>query len=63
MSEEIQKLDRHYKDWRGVVVHVVGFDRSGGRVIFMRADYPHECAQPVELFRSRFERLIDEPDI
>ncbi|WP_414062338.1 DUF4222 domain-containing protein [Rahnella inusitata] len=29
----------------------------------MRADYPHECAQPVELFRSRFERLIDEPDI
>ncbi|MFS7385228.1 DUF4222 domain-containing protein [Rahnella inusitata] len=45
------------------MVHVVGFDRSGGRVIFMRADYPHECAQPVELFRSRFERLIDEPDI
>lgn len=29
MSEEIQKLDRRYKDWRGVVVHVVGFDRSG----------------------------------
>lgn len=63
MSEEIQKLDRRYKDWRGVVVHVVGFDRAGDRVIFMRAGYPHKCAQPVELFRSRFERLIDEPDI
>ena len=60
MSEEIQKLDRRYKDWRGVVVHVVGFDRAGDRVIFMRAGYPHECAQPVELFKSRFERVIDE---
>jgi len=58
MSEEIQTLDRHYKDWRGVVVHVVGFDRAGDRVIFMRAGYPHECAQPVELFRSRFERVM-----
>ncbi|MBF7978617.1 MULTISPECIES: DUF4222 domain-containing protein [Rahnella] len=63
MSEEIQKLDRRYKDWRGVVVHVVGFDRAGDRVIFMRAGYPHECAQPVELFKSRFERVIDEPVI
>ena len=58
MSEEIQKLDRRYKDWRGVVVHVVGFDRAGDRVIFMRAGYPHECAQPVELFKSRFERVM-----
>jgi len=58
MSEEIQTLDRNYKDRRGVVVHVVGFDRAGDRVIFMRAGYPHECAQPVELFRSRFERVM-----
>ncbi|MGV0084224.1 DUF4222 domain-containing protein [Rahnella aceris] len=40
------------------MVHVVGFDRAGDRVIFMRAGYPHECAQPVELFKSRFERVI-----
>lgn len=58
MSEKIQTLDRRYKDWRGVVVHVVGFDRAVDRVIFMRAGYPHECAQPVELFKSRFERVM-----
>ncbi|WP_223509637.1 DUF4222 domain-containing protein [Rahnella sp. GSA61A] len=57
MSEEIQTLDRHYKDWRGVVVHVVGFDRAGDRVIFMRAGYPH-CAQPTEQFRRKFKRVL-----
>lgn len=65
MPEEIQTLDRHYKDWRGVVVHVVGYDRAGDRVIFLREQqgYKPECAQPVELFKSRFERVIDEPVI
>ena len=58
MSEEIQKLDRRYKDWRGIVVHVVGFDRAGDRVIFMRAGYPHECAQPTEQFRRKFTRIL-----
>ena len=42
MSEKIEPLDRRYKDWRGIVVHVVGFDRAGGRVIYMREDYEHE---------------------
>ncbi|MFD3225697.1 DUF4222 domain-containing protein [Rahnella aceris] len=54
----MQKLDRRYKDWRGVVVHVVGFDRAGDRVIFMRAGYPHECAQPTEQFRRKFKRVL-----
>ncbi|EIC84711.1 DUF4222 domain-containing protein [Serratia sp. M24T3] len=63
MSGTTQKIDRYYKDWRGVMVHVVGFDRLGNRVIFMRTGYDHECAQPVELFRQKFERVIDEPDI
>jgi len=63
MSEKIQKLDRRYKDWRGIVVHVVGYDRSGDRVIYMRTGYEHECALSVDRFKSKFERLIDEPDI
>ncbi|MDR3431074.1 MAG: DUF4222 domain-containing protein [Rouxiella aceris] len=58
MSEQIQPLDRRYKDWRGVVVHVVGFDRAGDRVIFMRTGYPHECAQPTEQFRRKFTRVL-----
>ena len=58
MPDKTQKLDRYYKDRRGIVVHVVGFDRAGDRVIFMRTGYPHECAQPVELFKSQFERVM-----
>ncbi|MFS7359329.1 DUF4222 domain-containing protein [Rahnella inusitata] len=58
MSEKIQTLDRRYKDWRGVVVHVVGFDRAGDRVIFLRAGYPHERAQPTEQFRRKFTRVL-----
>ncbi|MFI3308907.1 DUF4222 domain-containing protein [Ewingella allii] len=58
MSEEIQKLDRRYKDWQGVLVHVVGFDRPGERVIYMREGYEHECAYPVERFRKRFTRIL-----
>ncbi|MGV8925040.1 MAG: DUF4222 domain-containing protein [Ewingella sp.] len=61
MSEEIEKLDRRYKDWRGVVVHVVGYDRSGDRVIYKIPGYEPECAYPVNRFKSKFERVEDEP--
>ncbi|WP_243701021.1 DUF4222 domain-containing protein [Rahnella sp. JUb53] len=40
------------------MVHVVGFDRAGDRVIFMRAGYPHECAQSTEQFRRKFKRVL-----
>lgn len=61
MSEAIQTLGRRYKDWRGVLVHVVGYDRATERVIYMREGYEHECAYPVARFKLRFERVEDEP--
>ena len=65
MSEKIETLDRYYKDRRGIVVHVVGYDRAGDRVVFLREQqgYKPECAQSVEQFSKKFERVIDEPDI
>ena len=53
----MQELDRRYRDWRGVEVHVVGYDREKRKVIFRRAGYPHDCMQPVERFREKFRRV------
>ncbi len=53
----MQELDRQYKDPRGFLVHVIGYDRKKQQVIFMRQGYPHECMQPVERFREKFKRV------
>ncbi|XES82660.1 DUF4222 domain-containing protein [Franconibacter pulveris 1160] len=53
----MQELDRRYRDWRGVEVHVVGYDREKRQVIFRRVGYPHDCMQPVERFREKFRRV------
>ncbi|WP_455424933.1 DUF4222 domain-containing protein [Dryocola sp. LX212] len=53
----MQELDRKYWDRRGILVHVIGYDRAKQQVIFMREDYEHECMQPVERFREKFKRV------
>ncbi|WP_435954130.1 DUF4222 domain-containing protein [Dryocola sp. BD626] len=53
----MQELDRKYTDWRGFIVHVIGYDREKQQVIFMREGYEHECMQPVERFRDKFKRV------
>lgn len=60
MPDKTQKLDRYYKDRRGIVVHVVGYDRAGDRVIFLREQqgYKPECAQPTEQFQRKFTRVL-----
>jgi hypothetical protein len=57
MTENIQKLNRHYADHRGVVVNVIGYDSIGQRVIYRRAGYEWECAAPLIVFRARFKRI------
>ncbi|WP_190286177.1 MULTISPECIES: DUF4222 domain-containing protein [Pantoea] len=57
----IQVLDRHYRDPRGVVVHVTGYDREKSQVIFLRAGYEHECMRPVWQFQQFFKRVDDGP--
>ncbi|SUW63269.1 Uncharacterised protein [Buttiauxella agrestis] len=57
MEENIQTLDRLYKDHHGVVVNVIGYDRIGQRVIYRRTGYEWECAAPLIIFRARFRRI------
>ncbi|MGA9619036.1 DUF4222 domain-containing protein [Serratia proteamaculans] len=57
MAEKIEQLDRRYRDRNGVVVHVIGYDREGQRVIYNRTGYEWECAAPLIVFRARFTRI------
>ncbi|HEG2199759.1 TPA: DUF4222 domain-containing protein, partial [Enterobacter kobei] len=46
-ENQIKPLDIDYRDPRGVIVHVTGWNRDKQQVYFTRQDYPHECMQPV----------------
>lgn len=53
----MRELDRRYRDYRGIEVHVIGWELEKRQVIFKRAGYPHECMQPLEQFRKKFKRV------
>lgn len=57
MTHGIASLDRFYRDSKGTVVHVIRYDRINQKVIYRRQGYDFECASPLILFRSRFERI------
>ena len=57
MIHGIASLDRFYRDRKGTVVHVIRYDRINQKVIYRRQGYDFECASPLILFRSRFERI------
>ncbi|MGS3448540.1 DUF4222 domain-containing protein [Klebsiella electrica] len=52
----IKALDLFYRDPRGVVVHVTGWNRKKQQVYFTRQGYPYECMQPVWKFQQYFTR-------
>ena len=57
MPHGIASLDRFYRDRKGTVVHVIRYARINQKVIYRRQGYDFECASPLILFRSRFERI------
>lgn len=57
MTQGIASLDCLYRDKNGIVVHVTRYDRVNQKVIYRRQGYEFECASPLILFRSRFERI------
>ncbi|WMY72760.1 DUF4222 domain-containing protein [Buttiauxella selenatireducens] len=57
MDENVQTLNRLYKDQHGIVVNVVGYDQDKQRVIYSRPGYEWECAAPLIIFRARFTRI------
>lgn len=58
--DPVRYLDLNYRDPRGVVVHVTGWDREKQQVYFTRQGYPHECMQPVWKFQQYFKRVPEE---
>lgn len=54
--DPVRSLDIDYRDPRGVVVHVTGWNREKQQVYFTRPGYPHECMQPVWKFQQYFTR-------
>lgn len=53
-ENQIKPLDIDYRDPRGVIVHVTGWNRDKQQVYFTRQNYPHECMQPVWKFQQYF---------
>lgn len=58
----MRHLDRYYRDHRGIVVHVIGYDSEKRQVIFRRTGYPYDCMQPLDRFRDKFSRVGEDSD-
>ncbi|RTY57984.1 DUF4222 domain-containing protein [Pantoea sp. YU22] len=58
-DQQVTTLDRTYRDPRGVLVHVTGYDRVNEQVIFTRSGYEHECMRPVWQFQQFFRRVSE----
>ncbi|MBK6259178.1 MULTISPECIES: DUF4222 domain-containing protein [Citrobacter freundii complex] len=57
--DPIKSLNIDYRDPRGVVVHVTGWNREKQQVYFTRQGYSHECMQPVWKFQQYFQRVAE----
>ncbi|MCQ4969151.1 DUF4222 domain-containing protein [Atlantibacter hermannii] len=58
-DSQIKPLDIDYRDPRGVIVHVTGWNRDKQQVYFTRQNYPHECMQPVWKFQQYFTKVSE----
>ncbi|AOM42386.1 DUF4222 domain-containing protein [Xenorhabdus hominickii] len=56
-NENIKKLDRRYRDKRGIEVHVIGWDVERRWVVFMRKGYEHPCVEPLRHFKEKYTRM------
>lgn len=58
-ENQVKPLDIDYRDPRGVIVHVTGWNRDKQQVYFTRQNYPHECMQPVWKFQQYFTKVSE----
>jgi hypothetical protein len=58
MTENIQTLNRYFRDQHGVIVQVIRYERDTQRVIYKRPGYEWECATPKIIFRARFAEVV-----
>lgn len=61
-AELVKSLDIDYRDPRGVIVHVTGWNRDEQQVYFTRQNYQHECMQPVWKFQQYFTKVSGAQD-
>lgn len=61
-ENQIKPLDIDYRDPRGVIVHVTGWNRDKQQVYFTRQNYQHECMQPVWKFQQYFTKVSGAQD-
>ncbi|MFT4271219.1 MAG: DUF4222 domain-containing protein [Pantoea sp.] len=57
MDERVVKTDKLYRDRRGIIVRVTGYDRQTRWIIFMRPGYSHECCVPKWYFEKYFREV------
>lgn len=53
----MRKLNRWFKDHRGVPVRVIRWEPETQRVIYLRQGYKHECFSPLEQFQRKFREI------
>ncbi|WP_447874658.1 DUF4222 domain-containing protein [Serratia fonticola] len=58
MGDNIQELNRIFRDQHGITVNVIRFERDTQRAIYRRPGYEWGCASPLILFRSRFTEVV-----
>lgn len=58
MGDNIQELNRIFRDQQGITVNVIRFERDTQRVIYRRPGYEWECASPLIIFRTRFTEVV-----
>ena len=58
-ENQIKQLDIDYRDPRGVIVHVTGWNRDKQQAYFTRQNYQHACMQPVWKFQQYFTKVSE----
>lgn len=58
-ENQIKPLDIDYRDPRGVIVHVTGWNRDKQQVYFTRQNFQHECMQPAWKFQQYFTKVSE----
>lgn len=53
----MRKLNRWFKDRRGIPVRVIRWEAETQRVIYLRNGYPHECFSPLQIFKRDFTEV------
>ncbi|UAN49718.1 DUF4222 domain-containing protein [Serratia sp. JSRIV002] len=58
MGDNIQELNRIFRDQHGIAVNVIRYERDTQRVVYRRPGYEWECACPLIIFRARFTEVV-----